>query len=381
MNFLYIGEFDVFQNQSAAVIRVINNCKSLTYSGLNKAIIVGISADKRSGEFKSFKIFNIIKGTGLLKRAVSYLFRGFLFVSVISRLDYNYECIIYYGVSSRILLPLMIFSRLKNKKIIVDVVEWYDYSHVPFGRFGPLALDVHLSMTKLIPISDGIISISSYLEKYFRKKNCIVIRVPILIEQDNELDSGKTCLCLESGTRINLIYAGYAGKKESLGNLIQALRVLNNSKWIFVFHILGMTEKEVKWLYGDNLEQYIIAYGKVNRITVQQFLSQADFSVLFRPDKRFANAGFPTKFTESLSAGLPVIANLTSDLHLYLKDSYNGFIAENDTIESIIKVLKRISILDRNSIQALKLNAKASAIENFDYKLFSSKFDTFLDNI
>ncbi len=50
-------------------------------------------------------------------------------------------------------------------------------------------------------------------------------------------------------------------------------------------------------------------------------------------------AGFPTKFVESLGAGCPVITNYTSDLDLYLKNGFNGFVVKDLNMKVFLKFL------------------------------------------
>jgi len=100
---------------------------------------------------------------------------------------------------------------------------------------------------------------------------------------------------------------------------------------------------------------------------------------LLRPLLRYAQAGFPTKFVESLNAGLPVIANLTSDLNLYLKDGYNGFVLNNYSVDELVSKIRFIMSLPKSSFNQLRINSKRTAVENFDYRLYTKKFDAFLN--
>lgn len=380
MNLLYIGEIDFCQNNSAAVVRVLNNCKSIVCNGYNRIKLVGLG-NKPISKLDSFDVFSVRKGNSIFVKFLNYCFRGFQFVLLINKSKTNTDGVIYYGSSARILIPLIVYCRFNRIKIITDIVEWYDYTHLPFGRFGPIALDVHLTMKILIPACDGIIAISSYLENYYKQKANNIIRVPILIGNKEEMEIDSSIPSFFGGEKIHLIYAGYPGKKESLKNLLLALDAINKDDIKMHLHLVGISKNEFAKLYKISKENHISLYGKLPRAEVKRYLRNADFSVLFRPYKRFANAGFPTKFVESLSEGLPVIANLTSDLNLYLKDGYNGYIAKDDSVSSIIEVLQKINKLDEDMINTFKLNAIESAKIHFSFKLYSEKFDSFFKNL
>lgn len=378
-NIVYLGEFDVINNQTAAVSRVINNCKAIQAIQNYKVSIVGYG-DSSAYNFDDFEVRNVKRGHTQILKLFYFLFRGISFPLLLSRLDFNVDLIIYYGSSSRILLPLLIFCRLKKIKLVVDVVEWYDYSHLPLGKWGPFSLDVHFCMTQLIPLSDGIIAISSYLEEYYKEKNLKTVRVPILVNE-NEMDCQLNEEVLFNSNYLHLIYAGYAGKKDLIFNVIKAVDLINKSRKVVEFHILGTTESDLQKVYDKPISNSIAVHGKMSREKVKVFLRAADFSVLYRPIERYAMAGFPTKFVESLSNGIPVLANLTSDLQWYLIDGFNGFISNGYSVESIeITIEKALKSKKEDRIK-MRENAKNSAKQYFGTNNFSSKFQSFFENL
>ncbi|WP_194973850.1 glycosyltransferase [Aquiflexum lacus] len=325
---------------------------------------------------EGFDIINVKRGKRLFEKFFLFLFRGIAFSWLFQKKQLNPEVLVYYGSSLRILVPLWIYSRAKGIKLVVDIVEWYDYSHLPFGKYGPMAWDVHVSMTFMIPKCDGVIAISTLLEKYYQNKGLPTVRVPILFDKDiasqNQLSEIKL-----NPNFLNLVYAGFPGKKDLIFNVIDAIRLINSDKKKIEFHILGMNGKELEMTYGKYPGNSVKTYGKQPRSFVNNFLRSADFSVLFRPSKRYAMAGFPTKFVESLSMGLPVLANISSDLGMYLEEGFNGLIAKDHQVDSIILTLKRALELDRESYEKMKVNARASAEIHFNYRNFTKKFSDF----
>ena len=79
-------------------------------------------------------------------------------------------------------------------------------------------------------------------------------------------------------------------------------------------------------------------------------------------------AGFPTKFSESISCGVPVITTKTSDLCNYLQEGINGFWLEEDIEESISKIFKT------KNIQELKEMKKNVDTKIFDFKNYIKEF-------
>ena len=377
-NLTYVGEFD-FNRKTASTERIINNCKAIKASNNFKVNIIGYS-DVPSFIVDKLPIFNVKRGKHKASKLFYYLLRSFYIIRLLNKTNKEHDIIIYYGTSARILFPLLVYCKINKTRLIADIVEWYDYSHLPLGKYGPIALENHLCLTKLVPKCDGVIAISSYLEKYFSNRSVKTMRVPILVDTRHECKE-TTETHKFNQKYLNLIYAGYPGKKDLVANIISAVEQLNCDHMLINLHLLGLTGIQVQDLIHNTISDAIICYGKVSQNDVPKYLKQADFSILLRPDKRYAHAGFPTKFVESLNAGLPVIANYTSDLALYLIDGYNGFVVEDFSTEALISKMKSILSIEKVKFSQLKVNAYCTAVENFDYRLYTNNLGNFITQI
>lgn len=380
MNLYYLGEIDFQKKQAAGANRVINNCKAIKENNKINVQIIGYGNISKL-ETDNFNIFNIKKGKNQLFKFMNYLFRGLQFIKLLQKLTESPNIVVYYGTSTRILLPLLLYCKIKNIKLVVDVVEWYDYSHLPLGKYGPIALDVHFAMTKLILKCDGIIAISTFLYNYYSNKGIKSIRIPMLIERNANKLFAPSNINKFDFDHINLIYAGTAGKKDLIANIIKAVEFINKKGIKVNFHIIGMSFKDLSKIYGGKTSSNIKMYGKLPHNTVLAYLKQADYSILLRHKKRYAQAGFPSKFVESMNNGLPVIANITSDLSLYLKDGYNGFILEDSSTEAIIEIIKKVNQIDKEKLMQFKHNAINTAKDFFDYHLYSNDLNAFLHSV
>ena len=97
-------------------------------------------------------------------------------------------------------------------------------------------------------------------------------------------------------------------------------------------------------------------------------LKCADFAMFLRDDNRVSRAGFPTKFVESISAGVPVITNKTSNIEDYLIPGKNGFFVD---IDHASKEIKDILSRDLQELKAIKANVDDNL---FDYNNFVDEF-------
>jgi len=93
------------------------------------------------------------------------------------------------------------------------------------------------------------------------------------------------------------------------------------------------------------------------------FVKKADWSIVIRDNNLVVKAGFPTKVTESISAGTPVIANRFSNIEDYL-DSSNSILIDSieELPEAMVQAVSRKTDVDRKV---------------FDYRKYLSLFEEF----
>lgn len=285
--------------------------------------------------------------------------------------------VVLYGGYSAFAYHLYRWCKSRNIPIIIDLVEWYSPGQLG-GRFSPFYLSANIAFHYLYPKFDGIIAISHYLEKRFVDKSSVIV-VPPTYSFDDATNSD---LVASEHNCLKLIYAGTPGKKDILDVVIKEIIELNDEGYNITLTLLGPTVEQVKKLTGLNfLPNEIIALGVVGQSDVKRYLQLADFSILIRPLLRFTKAGFPTKFVESLSSSLPVIANITSDLDKYLVDGHNGFVVNEVNGMEIKSTLKKAASLPSNVKVTMKNNALTGAKEYFSYKRFASDFRVFFKEI
>jgi glycosyltransferase involved in cell wall biosynthesis len=380
-----VGEFR-FPTGDAASVRVLGIAKTLRENGYNVSFIGktwGNENENHKGKFEGFDFYNVLVLKSAFLKSIYKLFTSGYQSLKLLRENFPYtDIIIYYGSSARYLYPLLKFSKKKRIKLVVDIVEWYDSSHVMGGKYGPIALDVNLGMTKLIPKSSGVIAISSFLKNYYTSKGLKSIRIPQVIDlQDTKweirYDSSFDKSCL------NIIYAGIPGKKDLVSVAILGIRELMYKGINVKLHLLGPSKDDILRLFDgesrilDELNELLVFHGRISQEDIPKLLIKADYSILIRPNLRFANAGFSTKFVESFAIGLPVIANLTSDMGLYLKHGINGFVMKDESVNSFIESVKCALSLSTEEIMTMRNAAKKQALE-FDYRQYAKLIDKFL---
>ncbi len=129
----------------------------------------------------------------------------------------------------------------------------------------------------------------------------------------------------------------------------------------------------------DSLQQNLEIHGKVSRTTVLTYISSTDFTIMFRDhNERYSKAGFPTKFTESMATGTPMILNLSSDIGKYVKDGREVIISSDHSEKEILKSLLRAVKLTNDEKLKMKIAARSCAENNLDCRLYTNELASIL---
>ena len=296
--------------------------------------------------------------------------------------------VIYYGSSSAFMLRLISWCRKNNVALIVDVVEWRDASHmVGGGFFSPLNISDKICMRFLNHRADGVIAISSYLEKFYLNKKSHVIRAPTLLDTISIIVTHSNTILAKK--QLTLAYTGNSGKgkKDVLNNVIEALFRLNSAGKDVHFIMAGPTPQEILCFSAlqsrgiSSLPSWIKALGWQTPDRALEIVKNADFMPLLRPLNRVSEAGFPTKFAESMAVGTPVICNLTSDLGQYVNDGVEGLVCRDHSAEVFTEAIERALALSPTQYAEMRMAARAMAEQSFDYRAYAKPLRCFLNKI
>lgn len=116
------------------------------------------------------------------------------------------------------------------------------------------------------------------------------------------------------------------------------------------------------------LKERIHFTGKLPRNEIPAYLCNAEILTLARPRSIVADAGFPSKVTEYLATGRPVVVTAVGEIPEYLSDGENAYIAEPGNVTSFASKMKYV--LD-NYDEAIKAGRKGRdlAFSVFNYNI------------
>jgi glycosyltransferase involved in cell wall biosynthesis len=231
----------------------------------------------------------------------------------------------------------------------------------------------------------NILAISSLLDNYYKQRGCNTVTVPTIIDPEEYASVLDTAH--DNREKLTIAYAGVPGKKDYVVNAVKALELLSDDERQRIeLHFYGPTAEYFRNSGIDDgaVEKYkenVICHGRIPYSEVKQKIAEADFTVLLRPNKRYANAGFPTKVGESMACGTPVIANITSDLDKYVIDGKTGIVCADETSEACAEAIKRALSLTQMQKNSMRSQCFAMATQAFDYNSYLGVMDQFIGEV
>ena len=367
MHIVYIGDFRL-PNLDAAAPRVINYAKIMQMYGHEVSFISWGGKYRepdlcKDGKYRiegmEYIITNELDPQGsLLEKFSQLLHRGDKSVKLLDYMSDKPEFIMMYNAGYGWTKLMLNFCKKHNIKLANGITEWYDNNELHFWDILPY----HYNMTRLQRKVRNKICISSYLDKYYAESNNLLLP-PLCDPSESKWKANVEDDRIKPFDEITLIYAGNPAKKDCAHTVINVVNKLAIEGKAIRFIILGTTRDSYLNRYADllvskNLHEYILFLGRVSQDLIPAYYKKADFMVLLRETTRKNMAGFPTKFAESMTAGVPVIANITSDLDKYISNGKTGYIVEDMKAESLEKILIDVLAMSRFHIDSMKQNVQ-----------------------
>ncbi len=257
----------------------------------------------------------------------------------------NLKIILLYNVPFvTLLLAKKHFSK-KGVTVAFDCTEWTQFTEGSFLKKVFKYVDEFFIRKFAHKIADKVIVISKMMEKTYKSNK--LLRLPPLVD----INDGIWHQPVEKADKVfSFCFSGFpGGNKESLDKVVEAFEKLNIEST--KLKIVGLTEKDffklypyVKQINNEN----IIFWGKQTHKESIKNILNCDCYIFIRPSDRRNNAGFPTKFVESFTCGVPIITTDVSDIKDYISLSEGSILLENCETENILKAMKTVLNKDKN---------------------------------
>ena len=366
---LYMGNFEL-PDKNAAAHRVMNNAKIFRELGYKVAFLGTV----RDEHFKGIKrsdynadIFEEAYPLGI-KQWVNHIFDTSNILSLADNYDDVCLVIVYNTPFATFKAVKKAFSK-KGIKVAYDCTEWNSFAEGSLPKRLYKKFDETQIRNRLHKNCDDIIVISKLMESKYKGAN--LLKLPPLVDLDDPIwhqDVTKNEDVFEF-----CFAAGSISNKEKLDIVLSAFSKIGDKK--LRFKIVGITKEEYILAYPmhkDIIERdsRISFMGMMTHENAVKSVLMCDCYIFIRESNTRNEAGFPTKFAESFTCGVPIISTDVSDIKDFADEKVcllNGVCEQ-----TIMEAMKEASIGFENN---------GCLRDSFDYRKYLSATLRWLEEV
>ncbi len=334
---IYWGGFEL-PDKNAAAHRVMANAKLLRLLGY-KVIFLGTSSEQFIGVRQASEMVYEGAHPNTNRQWAEHLVSLKNLRHIVSQCD-NLKAIILYNLPFITLLCVKLAFR--SCKVIYDCTEWTPVTEGSFLKRLFKRLDGFAVRHWLPYITDALIVISRRMEQAYAKRSH-VLRLPPLIDADDAIWRQP----VTHMDTFDFVYAGVLdNSKDSLDAIVSAFHSLPYSH--VRLRVIGVTEEDFLRYYPSFKSSPAMSDDRIlfmprqsHEETVRHVLNCGCY-VFIRPSDLRNNAGFPTKFVEAFTCGVPIIATDISDIRFYARPNIQIIPStdEHDLVEAMTTAVK-----------------------------------------
>ena len=393
---IYIGDFDL-RNQNVQAHLVRNNATILNRLGY-KVAFIGVNREASINEIDSLPKLNVGEENSYLELSNTLTIKGLLqyrmivktiiaFLDVISQ-STKVSAIISYQAPTYapVLKKIVSWCRKHGAKYIVNCADITIFNSQPLLRRLVMTLNWKYLHRVNKKNADGLIAVSSFIERFYHKDGMPSIIIPPLF--NNTVDTS-----YQLNNKITFVYAGTPfvmkrkvnvdGMKDRLDKIVEYCIHLSNEKIEYRLLIIGVTKE----LYLDCIPQHrdalienndIIFCGRRSHNDTLIAVKNADYMLNYRDKNIMNEAGLSTKLVESVSLGTPVVMNSIGDSFRYLREGITGFELTGDFDRDVVLLQ---SLCNKTKDERMVLKQECAGDKTFAIERYETKFGEFLNEV
>jgi glycosyltransferase involved in cell wall biosynthesis len=365
---LYVGGFRL-PDGSASALRALGNAAVLRLTGYS-VVIAGKFAEIPAQQpilVQGFDCHDIRQPWGDAP-SIDYTLSVANVEALIRRIDpARMAAVFAYNYPGFGLQRLLASCRRLRVPLVNESTEWYGWE-----GFRPVSnlrrvLESRWRNTSLVEATGNFICATEWSRKRHPGVNSLVLPFAL----DPVWDCWQAPLnedwCAGTGA-LRFVYSGSPGlgmHKDRLPLIVQALDRVAGDTRDYRFAVVGMTAQD--YLRSMPAHAAILHrhagrlqfLGRLPHRDAVGVLRAADFSIFVRERNRVSEVGFPTKYAEAVTCGVPVFTNRSSDIGAYLRDGDNGILLPDCGADAMAQGLQRAFDLSRTERDAMKVRVAA----------------------
>ena len=282
-----------------------------------------------------------------------------------------------------------------NLPVIADVTEWYEDEPWKSPRGLLKNLDTRYRMHCVNKRMTGLITTSPYLTRFYHRAGRAELELPTLLVRD-VLHKNHMREPEDDTPRLFFAGSGFDAKafasapellKDRLDWCLDLLARAHAEGIKFRYDIYGVTQDDFLTICPNLIIPVremveagkVVFYGRQPRADVLKTLWDADYAFFMRKKKRSTEAGFPTKLSEPLMHGIPVLSNPMENVSPYIRIGETGDLIETNAPDGGYGAL-RIALL-RSPDQRRQMHEICLAEQPFAAPNFTESAGVFLKTI
>jgi glycosyltransferase involved in cell wall biosynthesis len=390
MAYVIFGDAFTFPDGTAATNRVYTYAKGFKENGIKVHVICfrndylsdyngisdGIHFYHPFGQTRRSRYFIIRRW----QKFVKYL-RTF---ALLKRINKSERIIAIHVYSINLITELFAFfiARTAGIKLLVERSEHplRSYRQNAFIRMiGNMKVAVE------IRLYDGIFCISNYLIDFFRSKGVNNRRL-FLVPSTVERERFENCSEVPLPYKYILYCGGLTIPKDGVNILIESFGKIADKHPEIKLVLIGEAdslkeEMTLRELAADlALADRVIFLGVLSRYDIPAYECNAEILALARPKSIIADAGFPSKLTEYLAAGKPVVTTMVGEIPSYLEDNVSAFLSEPGSADAFADkldfVLSNYEIAEKVAERGRELTSTT-----FNYRYQATRMISFIESL
>jgi glycosyltransferase involved in cell wall biosynthesis len=388
MSIIIFGDLFTFPDGSAATNRVHTYAKGFTEHGFNCHVITFFNQinEQFEGNIDGYSYYIPFKqkkrGKYLAQRRF-HKFMKYIYTLALIRKLHKKEKVIVINVWTNLLLTHLfawLLARMCGAKLMVECSEH------PLRKFQGSTINRIQGEIKFFlesRLSDGVFCISRYLVDFYLEHGVPIhklLLVPSTVDPSRFEGHGKSPLAFR--------YIGYFGSlsftRDNIDVLIKGFAQVKHSFPDIHLVLGGFCTQQEKVQLMDliselNLDNDVHVLGYLTRSEILRYICNSEILVMVRSNDLQSKASYPSKLTEFLSTGKPVITSNVGEISNYLNDREHVYFVEAGDVDGMAATINEL-LTDYAKAEQTGKNGKSLTDSVFNYHFQSGRIIKYIGN-